>query len=103
MSDYLIEQKKIWKPFLIDKTTKKLKSLLEAFPKKIDFKQYPETYWKKNYRDPKRNEKHWRNRADIIANFLNISKDKIKRIDHHKAHAYYSYYTSNLMGKKLWP
>ena len=44
VSDYLIEQKKIWKPFLIDKTTKKLKSLLEAFPKKIDFKQYPETY-----------------------------------------------------------
>ena len=28
VSDYLIEQKKIWKPFLIDKTTKKLKSLL---------------------------------------------------------------------------
>ncbi len=100
VSDYIIEQQKIWKPLLVDKTTKKLKSLLEVFPKKIDFKQYPETYWKKNYKDPKRNEKHWRNRVDIVANFLNISKDKIKRIDHHKAHAYYSYYTSNLIGKK---
>ena len=74
---------------------------MEIFPNKIDLNQYPSKYWKKNYKDPKRNEKHWTNRIDLISDFLGISKDKIKRIDHHKAHAYYSYYTSNLIGKKV--
>ena len=98
---YLIEQNIRWKPYLIEKTVDKPKSLIETFPNKIDFNQYPSEYWKKNFKDPKRNEKHWTNRIDIIADYLGINKDKVKRIDHHKAHAYYSYYTSNLIGKKI--
>ena len=101
VNDYLQEQNLRWKPYLVDKKISKPKSLLEIFPNKIDLNQYPSEYWKKNYKDPKRNEKHWTNRIDLVSEFLGISKDKIKRIDHHKAHAYYSYYTSNLIGKKV--
>ncbi len=101
VNDYLQEQSLRWKPYLVDKTISEPKSLLEIFPNKIDLNQYPSEYWKKNYKDPKRNEKHWTNRIDLVSEFLGISKDKIKRIDHHKAHAYYSYYTSNLIGKKV--
>lgn len=101
INDYLNEQKFRWKPYLVEKKIKSPKSLLEVFPEKVDLNQYPEEYWKNNYKDPKRNEKHWTNRINIVADFLGINKDKIKRIDHHKAHAYYSYYASNLIGKKV--
>ena len=50
VSDYLKEQNKIWKPFLIDKTHKKKKSVIDVFPEKIDFNMYPKQYWKKNYK-----------------------------------------------------
>ena len=101
VSDYLKEQELRWKPYLIEKNVNEPKSLLEIFPEKIDLNQYPNEYLKKNYKDPKRNEKHWTNRIDLVAEYLGISKDKVKRIDHHKAHAYYSYYCSNLIGKKV--
>ena len=41
VDDYLIEQNIRWKPYLIEKTVDKPKSLIETFPNKIDFNQYP--------------------------------------------------------------
>ena len=44
VEDYLKEQVDIWKPFLVDKTDMVQKSLLEVFPEKIDFNQFPADY-----------------------------------------------------------
>ena len=46
INDYLIEQYMRWKPYLIDKTDKKPKSLFDIFPMKVDFEMYPSEFWK---------------------------------------------------------
>jgi carbamoyltransferase len=101
VQDYLKEQRLRWKPFLVDKTDYELKSLLEIFPEKISYDQYPTYYSKKMINDPDRLMKHRTGRLEIYSDYLKIDKSKIKPIDHHKAHAYYSYYTSNLIGKDV--
>ncbi len=101
VNDYLKEQEFRWKPFLVDKTHTKLKSLLEIFPEKILLDQYPYDYWKNMSKDPERLLKHRSGRLKMISDYLNIDQSKVKAIDHHKAHAYYSYYTSNMIGKDV--
>ena len=86
---------------LVDKTHTKLKSLLEIFPEKILLDQYPCDYWKNMSKDPERLLKHRSGRLKMISDYLNIDQSKVKAIDHHKAHAYYSYYTSNMIGKDV--
>tara|TARA_A100001015_G_scaffold320491_1_gene447052 strand:+ start:1109 stop:2914 length:1806 start_codon:yes stop_codon:yes gene_type:complete len=101
VNDYVKEQELRWKPFLVDKTDKKLKSLLEIFPEKILLDQYPNNYWKSMFKDPDRLVKHRSGRLKVISDYLKIDQKKVKAIDHHKAHAYYSYYTSNMIGKNV--
>ena len=101
VNDYVKEQELRWKPFLVDKTDKKLKSLLEIFPEKILLDQYPKKYWKNMFKDPERLVKHRSGRLKVISDYLKIDQEKVKAIDHHKAHAYYSYYTSNMIGKNV--
>ncbi len=101
IEDYIKDQYLRWKPYLVDKTEKKPKSLLEVFPEKIDFNMYPKKYWKKNYKNKKRNEKYYSDRVEIIASYLKIDKKKIFRIDHHRCHAAYSYYASNFRKEKI--
>lgn len=101
VNDYLKEQVLRWKPFLIDKTDKELKSLQEVFPEKVFLDQYPTNYWKNMSKDPDRLIKHRLGRLKIISDYLNIDQSKVKAIDHHKAHAYYSFYTSNMIGKNV--
>lgn len=101
VQDYLKEQRMRWKPYLVDRTDTKPKTLKEIFPDKILYTQYPEYYWKEMANDPDQETKHRSGRLKIIADYLKISKDKVIAIDHHKAHAYYSYYTSNMIGKDV--
>ena len=101
VQDYIKEQKMIWKPYLVDKKDKFPKTLVDAFPEKINTNQYPEEYWKKIVKDPNRQSKHIIERKINLANYLGIKNEKVKAIDHHKAHAYYSYYTSNMIGKNV--
>ena len=56
---------------------------------------------KKIVKDPNRQSKHIIERKINLANYLGIKNEKFKAIDHHKAHAYYSYYTSNMIGKNV--
>ena len=44
VQDYIKEQKMIWKPYLVDKKDKSPKTLVDAFPEKINTNQYPEEY-----------------------------------------------------------
>jgi len=101
IEDYLRDQHERWKPYLVDKTDKKPKSLLEIFSDKIDLNMYPNKYWKKNYKKKNRNKKYLTDRIEIIANYLGINKNKIHRIDHHRCHAAYSYYASNFRKEKV--
>ena len=101
VQDYLKEQRMRWKPYLVDKTDTKPKTLKEVFQDKILYNQYPEYYWKEMANDPDQETKHRSGRLKIIADYLNINKEKVIAIDHHKAHAYYSYYTSNMIGKDV--
>ena len=62
--------------FLIDKTDKKQKSLLQVFPEKIDLNLYPKNYWRRNYLKKNRYKNFLKDRVDIVANFLKIDKKK---------------------------
>ncbi len=101
VQDYLKEQNEIWKPYLIEKKHKIKKSPIEIFPEKIDFKMYPENYWKKNYKKKNIQKKYLSDRVDMVAKYLRISKSKVIRLDHHTCHAFYSYYISPFKKKKV--
>ncbi len=99
--DYLKEQYKRWKPFLIDKTDKEILPLSKLFPHKVNLDQYPTKYWRETYKKQNREKIHNIEREKIVADYLGIAPNKVKRIDHHKCHAFYSYYSSNMIGKKV--
>jgi carbamoyltransferase len=101
VDDYLKEQYKRWKPLLVDKTQSHAESVLNIFPEKIDLSQYPKEYWKKYLNNPDRNKIHSSEKKTIIADYLGIDKNKVRCIDHHRCHAAYSYYASNMIGKKV--
>ena len=101
VQDYLKEQNKIWKPFLVDKKHKFKKSPIEIFPEKIDFKMYPQNYWKNNYKKKNIQKKYLNDRVEIVANYLKIPKSKVIRLDHHTCHAFYSYFISPFKNKKV--
>ncbi len=94
ISDYIKEQHFRWKPYLIDKVDDKPKSLLDVFPDKVDVNRYPSEFWKDIYNQKDSKKSYLQKRSDLFADYLQISKDKIFKIDHHRAHAYYSYYAS---------
>ena len=101
VSDYLKEQNEIWKPYLIEKIHKIKKSPVEIFPEKINFNMYPKKYWKKNYRKKNIQKKYLTDRVNMIAEYFNINKSKVIRLDHHTCHAFYSYFISPFKNKKV--
>ena len=101
VKDYLKEQNLIWKPYLIDKTDKNKKSLIDVFFKKINFNMYPKNYWKNNYKKKNIQRKYLVDRIDMISQYFNIDKSKVIRLDHHTCHAFYSYYISPFKNKKV--
>lgn len=77
---------------------KKNNSFLKAIKKFWNRDQYPKDYWKNV--DKKKTLSFSDDIEDIVSNNLNISKDKIYRIDHHTCHANYAYYSSPFKNKK---
>ena len=94
VADYLTEQYDRWKPFLIDKNHAELKSLLEIFPGKIETELYPQNFWSEILNDDDSSKAYLKNRTKLFSDYLDIPNHKIHKVDHHRAHAYYSYYTS---------
>lgn len=99
VSDYLKEQRRRWLPSLLKNS--KPESLLDIFPEKIDTNMYPEEFWINSQGDPERNNKFSSERELQVANFLQIPANKVKRIDHHRCHAAYSYYASHFRNEKI--
>lgn len=97
IDDYLAEQKDYWRPKLYDQLAIDYLSV-PSINRLIDTTQYPSSYWKNALKHP---EKFPEDRESIVANYLGIEQSKVKRIEHHKAHAYYSYYASSFRNTKI--
>jgi len=98
--DYLKEQLLRWRPFLVDKNAT-LPSLTELFGERLTLDMYPASYWKENLSAPNRNQKYAQDRERMVADFLKIPAGKVRRIEHHRCHAAYSYYASPWRGEKV--
>lgn len=98
--DYLKEQLLRWRPYLIDKNAT-LPSLTELFGERLTLDMYPASYWKENLNAPDRNQKYAQDREQMVADFLKIPAEKVRRIEHHRCHAAYSYYASPWRGEKV--
>ncbi len=98
--DYLKEQHERWQPILSGETGKS-PSLLEIFPDRVDLDYYPNGVLRKLLDDPSKQPLIHELRVNWFADFLGLSPDKVRRIEHHKCHAYYSYYASPFRSEKV--
>ena len=55
--------------------------------KKLQEKKYPKKYLT--------------DRVNMVADYFNIDRSRVIRLDHHTCHAYYSYYISPFKDKKV--
>ena len=98
--DYLHEQYKRWQPILNGQPDK-ARSLLEIFPDKVDLDHYPNGVLHELLDEPSKRPLIHELRVSWFADFLGLSPDKFRRIEHHKCHAYYSYYASPFRSEKV--
>ena len=98
VEDYLKEQNEIWKPALVEKSAKK--SHLEVFQDRIDLKRFPNNICEKYLYDG--SDLDWnKNRPKEISPLLGIDKENIHLVEHHRAHAAYSYYASHFRNERI--
>lgn len=95
IEDYIYTQKNYWRPKLHNNEDI---NYLDVVKDKIDYNQYPKEYWNNNENI---SETFSKDREMILANYLGIDNSKVSRIEHHRAHAYYSYYASNFRNEKV--
>lgn len=104
IDDYLKEQHLRWKPFLVNGENV-LKSVLEIFPekKKVQISSFNDDYFKnlENLSFEERQNRYDVDREQILAEFLSIDRAKVRRIEHHRCHAAYSYYASKYRNKPV--
>ena len=62
---------------------------------------YPKKYWKKNYKKKDIQKKYLTDRVNMVADYFNIDRSRVIRLDHHTCHAFYSYYISPFKDKKV--
>ena len=92
IQDYVREQKDYWKPVLLEKAEV---NKFHVFKDKIKTDIYPSRYWESVAADPEKAKYH-EDRLEIVAQALEIPRDKVKALEHHRCHAAYSYYASEL-------
>ncbi|OPY03252.1 MAG: Decarbamoylnovobiocin carbamoyltransferase [Syntrophorhabdus sp. PtaB.Bin047] len=97
IEDYLDEQHRVWYPRFYENESV---SRIEAMKNKLKLDAYPADYWKQSREDPEAPRKFNEDRKDIIAAFLGIDRDRVHLTEHHKSHAYYSYFASPFIGEK---
>ncbi len=95
IEDYLKEQKDYWKPKIYEGLDL---NFIDIFSNLNDYEQFPTEYWKNKN---KNSNSFPKDREIILAKYLGISEEKVRRIEHHKSHAYYSYYASPFRNEKI--
>jgi len=98
--DYLKEQYERWLP-LINGNPSGSRSLADIFPEKLDFDVMPFGILRQLQYLPDRNDKLQIEREKLVADFLHIPEIKVRRIEHHRCHAAYSYYASPFRGEDV--
>jgi len=100
VDDYLREQYEIWKPYLIDGENNK-KDEVDVFNNLVDTSVYPASILDQYTRDTRKDELFSKSREKIISSILGINESKIHAIEHHRAHAAYSYYASDFRNEEV--
>jgi carbamoyltransferase len=98
VQDYLKEQYKIWRPMLL-KEGQPL-SHFDVFNNKTDLKCYPGGLVDKYIKEDCDSDFD-SDRPKIISTITGFPEQKIRLIEHHRAHAAYSYYASHFRGEKI--
>tara|TARA_Y100000031_G_C8244865_1_gene397536 strand:- start:2912 stop:3607 length:696 start_codon:yes stop_codon:yes gene_type:complete len=95
IADKIREQHEVWYPRLYEG---KDVDYAEVFRDKCVFNQYPQDYWSEY--DPSKIDTYAEDMCNIFAQFLNIERNKVVRVEHHQCHAYYGYYCSPFRDKE---
>lgn len=98
--DYLLEQQQRWRP-VFDNRAEDAKSQLEIFKDKIDLDFYPGGVLRDLYGQPDKYYLAHELREKWFADYLGVPLSKVTRIEHHRCHAYYSYYASPFRNEKV--
>lgn len=98
--DYLKEQYERWLPISSGEPSKS-RSPVEIFPEKLDFDIFPSGILRRLYELPDRNNRLQKDRGKIVSDYLHIPESKVRRIEHHRCHAAYSYYASPFRGEDV--
>lgn len=99
VSDYIFENERYWKPKLYEGKDQDL--MFDVMSHKICDKQYPAEYWKGKTTSSDFKNFNRSDMAKIVSEFLGVPENIIEFFDHHKSHAFYSYYMSNFAGSKV--
>lgn len=94
VKNYIEEQHRYWGPLLIEGKSVSYESEMQHL---VDRTQYPKDYWSDNSFG---NETFAIDRKKITSDYLGIDQNKVVTIDHHRAHAFYAYYSSGLRGRR---
>jgi len=97
VSDYIFENKNFYKKKILDKLPV---DHFEVMSSKINTDQYPTEHWQDIVKT-KKYDSWLEDQRKIVSQYLNIPISKVKFIEHHKAHAAYSYYTSQFHGEEV--
>jgi carbamoyltransferase len=100
VGDYLQEQHKIWKPLLVD-GREQVSTELELFSDYIDESVYPNSVLTSYIAMKDCDLSFSKDRQKIIAQCLDMDVSRVGVIEHHRAHAAYSYYASHFRGEKI--
>ena len=101
VADYVTEQHLRWKPYLVDKVDPSPRSTLDLFPEKVDLDMYPSDFWRSLYQNDERQEMYLKKRLELFADYLQVDPQRVICVDHHRAHAYYSYYASHFRNEPI--
>jgi carbamoyltransferase len=100
VDDYLQENSNYWKDKMLNKPGFDKSLFFDVMPHKIKTNQYPSVYWNKCVEE-KNVDNFLQDKNKLVADFLNVPEKNIVTIEHHRSHAYYSYYTSPFRGEKV--
>lgn len=90
IEDYIREQYEYWYPALRENKTVEPSAYLTD---RIDADQFPRDYWQASLRQPELVENFdSEGRRQIVAQALDAPVDSVFLVEHHRCHAYYSYY-----------
>jgi len=95
IEDYLKQQKEYWFPLFYKN---KKNDYEKIFDYRADRSQHPKDYWSV---PGDQSQSFSKDVERLISETLGIDAEKVHRIEHHRAHAYYSYYASSFRNENI--